>query len=453
MMQSMNILRILLTATCLCTVWLSTGAQTLRVSINFADSTLRQMKWYMIAMDNQSSEDVTELAVRGTSRSGALPAAAAGFYRLIGVSEQTQLVHPLYLPDTEKEQVVDISAEGRYLRTDKDADNRALSAFSAVVHRKGEELWTGEGRTAGQCLAFLKEYAVKADSIAETCSCSAPVRQYLSLWAYTTVFNDYEGLPYILKLARGESLPFALHDVLAEPQMVLDNDMATYFPSFPFIIYRTLPRGSVDGKIAYVRTHYACEAVRIRVENMVIDNFIRNFDYNGHFASGLDELEAVVGKYNLDRHYVEDFKVRRSTVKGAPFPEGVTLTDAGGGSVDFLTAFKGKYVYVDLWASWCMPCCKEVPHLQRLEEELGNEDVVFVSISIDSKPEAWKKKMQALGMTGNQLIDIDNRLCKMLNISGIPFFLIYDKEGKLHTYDAMRPSRGAELKEMLESLH
>ena len=55
--------------------------------------------------------------------------------------------------------------------------------------------------------------------------------------------------------------------------------------------------------------------------------------------------------------------------------------------------FRGKYVYIDLWASWCVPCCREVPHLQKLEKELENKDVVFLSISIDQNPSAWKKKM------------------------------------------------------------
>ena len=131
--------------------------------------------------------------------------------------------------------------------------------------------------------------------------------------------------------------------------------------------------------------------------------------------------------------------------------EGCMLEDADGNVVEF-SSFKGKYVYVDLWASWCGPCCKEVPHLQALEKELQNENVVFLSISTDTDKEAWKKKMVELGMHGNQLHDRDNTLCNALNVKGIPFFLIYDKEGKLHTYKAMRPSSGDALKAFLEAL-
>ena len=113
---------------------------------------------------------------------------------------------------------------------------------------------------------------------------------------------------------------------------------------------------------------------------------------------------------------------------------------------------RGKYVYIDLWASWCVPCCREVPHLQKLEKELENKDVVFLSISIDQKVEAWKKKMADLQVHGNQWHDSEGTLGKALNVKGIPFFLIYDKEGKLYMYNAPRPSMGLALKELLEGL-
>ena len=93
-----------------------------------------------------------------------------------------------------------------------------------------------------------------------------------------------------------------------------------------------------------------------------------------------------------------------------------------------------------------------MPHLQKLEKELENKDVVFLSISIDQKVEAWKKKMADLQVHGNQWHDSEGTLGKALNVKGIPFFLIYDKEGKLYMYNAPRPSMGLALKELLEGL-
>jgi hypothetical protein len=60
--------------------------------------------------------------------------------------------------------------------------------------------------------------------------------------------------------------------------------------------------------------------------------------------------------------------------------------------------------------------------------------------------------MESLNLHGNQLWDSNSQLCNSLNINGIPFFLIYDAEGKLLMYDAPRPSQGEGLKYLLEGL-
>ena len=119
--------------------------------------------------------------------------------------------------------------------------------------------------------------------------------------------------------------------------------------------------------------------------------------------------------------------------------------------VDF-AKFGGKYVYIDVWASWCIPCLKEVPMLQKMERELKNDKVVFVSVSVDAKEGPWKQKMKQLNMHGNQLHNPDNSLCEALNVKGIPFFVIYDAEGKLYMHGAPRPSQGRGVVELLEGL-
>ncbi len=183
---------------------------------------------------------------------------------------------------------------------------------------------------------------------------------------------------------------------------------------------------------------------------MLVRGFMSGFDYKNDFESGVTRLQALTDKYSLPASYLESFRARRATVPGLPFPEGVKLLDRDGKVVDFST-FRGKYVYVDLWASWCGPCCKEVPYLQQLEKDMEGSNVVFVSISCDSSTAPWFKKMEQLGMHGNQLIDTTNELGNKLNVRGIPHFLIYDPEGNLHTYNAPRPS-SSQILPLLRSL-
>lgn len=137
------------------------------------------------------------------------------------------------------------------------------------------------------------------------------------------------------------------------------------------------------------------------------------------------------------------------SVAAATFPDNVVLKDLNGNAVDF-GSFRGKYVYVDIWASWCQPCRGEIPHLQALEKSLGRKDVTFVSISVDQDPAAWQKAAKEFNLEGNQLINSDAGLCKALNVRFIPRFMLVDPEGNIVNADAPRPSSVEEVKKMFD---
>ena len=204
-------------------------------------------------------------------------------------------------------------------------------------------------------------------------------------------------------------------------------------------------------RMDYLHKEFTNEAVRKNVSEALVNNYLRRFNYVEKFEEGLQELTAVVDKYTLPQHYLQDFKARRSTVKGAVFPEDLRLVDASGNVVDF-ASLKGHIVYIDIWASWCVPCRKEIPHLQKLEAEMAGSNVKFLSISIDRKSDDWKKALTQLDLHGLQWHDEDGKLANALNINSIPFFLIYDKEGRLYHYNAPRPSSGEKLKALLKGL-
>ena len=95
---------------------------------------------------------------------------------------------------------------------------------------------------------------------------------------------------------------------------------------------------------------------------------------------------------------------------------------------------------------------REVPELQKLEAQLKNKNVTFVSVSIDASEDAWKKKLKEKDMHGHQLWNPEGTLGRALNVKGIPFFAIYDPQGKLYMHGAPRPSQGPGLKILLENL-
>ncbi len=104
----------------------------------------------------------------------------------------------------------------------------------------------------------------------------------------------------------------------------------------------------------------------------------------------------------------------------------------------------GKYTYIDFWATWCGPCCKEIPFLEKLVTKYKNHTQLrFVSISMDVSREAWLKKLQADKPEWEQynMSKAEQEQCNAAyNITGIPRFMVFDKEGKILVASAKRPS-------------
>lgn len=116
-----------------------------------------------------------------------------------------------------------------------------------------------------------------------------------------------------------------------------------------------------------------------------------------------------------------------------------------------LSDFKGKVVIVDVWATWCPPCKKEIPYLQELEKEFAKKNIVFLSVSFDTDRAAWKKMLKDKNMGGVQLISYrKGPLVNDYQIAEIPQFMVFSKTGKTVNINAPRPSEPA-LKQLLEA--
>lgn len=135
----------------------------------------------------------------------------------------------------------------------------------------------------------------------------------------------------------------------------------------------------------------------------------------------------------------EIYESMSATLPGKPAPD-FKLNDINGKAYT-LADFKGKYVYIDIWATWCNPCMAEVPHLKKLEEELHGKNIEFVSIcSFDTK-EKWQRVVKEKEMGGIQLFaDKELNFLKVFQVRGIPRFILLDKEGKIISGNAERPS-------------
>lgn len=145
---------------------------------------------------------------------------------------------------------------------------------------------------------------------------------------------------------------------------------------------------------------------------------------------------------------------KNEKMKGQPSPSFAYENFKGGTTK--LEDFKGKYVYIDVWATWCGPCRQEIPFLQKVEEKYHGKKIEFVSISVDQMKdhEKWKKMVADKSLGGVQLFadkDWSSAFVQVYGINSIPRFLLIGPDGKVIDPDAARPSDPA-LVEQLDKL-
>lgn len=129
--------------------------------------------------------------------------------------------------------------------------------------------------------------------------------------------------------------------------------------------------------------------------------------------------------------------------KGSPSPS-FNYPDSSGKNIS-LESLKGKLVYVDVWATWCGPCKAQIPFLKQLEEKYREEDIAFVSLSIDQLKNIskWKDMIVDKELEGIQIIADKAWRSKFVTdyvIEGIPRFILIDKDGNLMDPMAPRPA-------------
>jgi len=174
--------------------------------------------------------------------------------------------------------------------------------------------------------------------------------------------------------------------------------------------------------------------------------------------SPLEDIQEAIAYY-MKNCTDEDKKAKtrelitkwEKLAKGQPAPV-ITGKDIEGTIISF-SDFQGKYIYVDVWATWCGPCKVEIPYLKELELDYHDKNIVFISCSVDDDEEAWEKMVIEEELKGVQILDeggSDSQIIKDYMIRGIPTFLLIDREGKIITVKAPRPS--GKIREMLDGL-
>ncbi len=107
---------------------------------------------------------------------------------------------------------------------------------------------------------------------------------------------------------------------------------------------------------------------------------------------------------------------------------------------DILAKHKGKTILIDIWASWCGDCIKDMPTMHKLQEE--EPDVVYLKLSVDRNIEEWKTGIKKFKVTGEHYLIHKgwkkSDFCNSIKASWIPRYMIIGKDGEIKMYIAKK---------------
>lgn len=170
--------------------------------------------------------------------------------------------------------------------------------------------------------------------------------------------------------------------------------------------------------------------------------------YLDGFLSSTEDLEKV--------EEIKDLRGKWEAIAIGNRGPGFRYYNFNGDSTSLAT-FRGKYVYIDAWATWCGPCKREIPSLEKLQEEFKGEDIVFMSVSLDAEDdkEKWETFVEENELKGVQLFAGDafkSSLAQDYFINSIPRFILIDREGKIADPSMTRPSNPKTAEKLSELL-
>jgi peroxiredoxin len=161
-------------------------------------------------------------------------------------------------------------------------------------------------------------------------------------------------------------------------------------------------------------------------------NSLNPADYEQELITYADKIKNNFNKNKA----VTDFLVRmaklRSVQVGQTAPE-FTMNTIDGKSVK-LSDFKGKYVLLDFWASWCQPCRQENPNVVKVYNKYKDRKFTILGVSLDKDPAAWKQAVIQDGLTWthvSELKDFEGPTVRLYQVEAIPSSFILDPEGKI----------------------
>ena len=165
---------------------------------------------------------------------------------------------------------------------------------------------------------------------------------------------------------------------------------------------------------------------------LIINNFVVKNKDLAEVERMYDGLTPRIKNAYLGRKLKATIDNIKKTSLGNVAPD-FTLQAPDGKNVS-LADFRGKYVLLDFWASWCGPCLREVPNVKKVYDKYHDKGFEILSVSLDDKKDNWTNAIEKYDLNWVHVSSLQGWDCpvaKLYNVSGVPAMLLIDKEGKI----------------------
>jgi len=202
------------------------------------------------------------------------------------------------------------------------------------------------------------------------------------------------------------------------------------------------------------KTRFTTDFIKKNPKSVVAPYLVISNAYQYELGA-LDSLTAGFDTSLSKSGYVISLKERIAILKsvevGQPAPD-FTMNDTTGKPVK-LSSFKGKFLLVDFWASWCSPCRAENPNVVKAYAEFSKKGFDILGVSFDKDKAKWIKAIKEDKLTWNHVSDLQywgNAAGKLYGIMSIPSNVLLDKEGKIIAKNLRGEALYAKLGELLK---